>query len=63
MNTQELMGKTIQVKGYIQRVTFKEVNYQPGGFAIIKVDCHNISGELPDEFKAQYKIINGCTEP
>ena len=46
-----MLGSKITVKGHIHRVTYKEPNYDIGGYAIIKVDCDEINGELPSDFK------------
>jgi len=49
MDAQEMLGSRIHVKGKIQRVTFKEPNYQNGGFAIIRFIGKLVEGEIPDD--------------
>ena len=50
MKAEDMMGSKVLVSGHIHNVTFKEKNYETGGFAIFKFDIENIrEGELPDE--------------
>lgn len=50
MKAEDMMGSKVLVSGHIHNVTFKEKNYETGGFAIFKFDIENIKeGELPDE--------------
>lgn len=51
MTAEELVGTKILVTGHIHNVTFKEQNYETGGFAIFRFDIEKIKeGKLPEEF-------------
>lgn len=51
MRAEELLGSKILVVGHIHNITFKEKDYETGGFAIIKFDIEKVSeGEMPEEF-------------
>lgn len=58
MTSEELIGTKILVTGHIHNVTFKEQNYDIGGFAIFRFDVEKVTeGELPKEFNdAEYGI-------
>lgn len=42
-----LVGSKIKATGHIHRVTYKGSNYQPGDFAIIRFECDEVEGKIP----------------
>lgn len=50
MRAEELMGSQIFVKGRLNRVTYKSPDFESGDYAIFKLDCTEIDGDIPEEF-------------
>ena len=50
MLAEELIGSQITAKGTIRTITFKPQGFESGDFAIFKLECSEIEGNIPEDF-------------